>query len=157
MKTKYVFLGIFLAVTAGALGQSNVGATIKLKEGQTIDVYHFGKLTCESNRYAETYTILRGKYFDSPTEINNYTDIAQLILAGFTDPPVSSVGNQKGTITAIRRDGVKVELEDAELVLSCFGPGDKYNQIRVEIINPLTKAAVDRIVEMRNIESVTFK
>lgn len=157
MKTRYFIFVILLVITTGTFGQSKVGATIKLKDGQTIDVYHFGKLTCESNRYAETYTILRGRYFDSPTEINNYSDIAQLILTGFTDPPVSSVGNQKGKITAIRRDGVKVELEDAELVLSCFGPADKYNQIRVQIINPLTKEAVDRIVEMRNIESVTFK
>ncbi|MBN2481037.1 MAG: hypothetical protein JXB19_04810 [Bacteroidales bacterium] len=157
MKIKVIITGLLLLTGAITLGQSRAGAVIKLKDGNSIDVYHFGRLICESNRSTETYTILRGKYFNSPTEINDFSEISQLIFTGFTDPPVASVGNQKGTITAVRKDGVKVVLEDAELAMSCFGPGDKYNQIRVQIMNPLTREAVDRIVEMQQIESVTFK
>lgn len=157
MKIKYLILGVLLVSAAHSSGQSKVGAIINLNDGKSIDVYHFGRLSCESNKFAETFTILRGRYFDSPTEINNYSDVAQLILSGFTDAPAASVGNQKGQITAIKRDGVKVELEEAELSMSCFGPGDRYNQIRVQIMNPLTESPVDLAIEMRNIESITFK
>ncbi|MBN1157983.1 MAG: hypothetical protein JXA61_01270 [Bacteroidales bacterium] len=157
MKIKTIITGMLILSATAALGQGKVSAVINLKDGNTIDVYHFGRLMCESNRYAETYTLLRGKYFNSPTEINDYSDISQLLFSGFTDPPAASVGNQKGTITAVRKDGVRVALDDAELVMSCFGPGDKYNQIRVQVLNPLTQEAVDRIVEMQQIESVVFK
>lgn len=157
MKARIAVLVALLAAASGVLAQGNVPAVIKLKDGNTIDVYHFGKLYCESNRFAYTFTILRGRFYDSPTEISNYSDISQLILSGFTDPPAASIGNQKGNITAVRKDGVKAELTEADLSLSCFGPGDKYNQIRVQIINPLTRDPVDLVVEMRNIETITFK
>lgn len=157
MKTKAIIIVMLLLAGSITFGQGNVGAVIRLKDGSSIDVHHFGRLECESNPYANTYTILRGKYYDSHTEIKDYSDISQLILAGFNDPPVASTGNQKATITAIKKDGVKVVLEDAELVMSCFGPNDKHNMIRVQIINPLTNEAVDLAIEMRNIELITFK
>jgi len=157
MKAGITVLVALLAATSGVIAQNNVPAVIKLKDGNTIDVYHFGKLYCESNRYADTYTILRGRYYDSPTEISDYSDISQLIFSGFTEPPAASVGNQKGTITAIRKDGVKAELTDADLTMSCIAAGDKYNQIRVQIVNPLTREPQDLVVEMRNIETITFK
>jgi hypothetical protein len=148
------FLLAFHASTV--FGQAPVKATIRLKDGKTIAVHHFGKLVCESNRYTETYTILRGKYSGSHTEISDYKDISKLILNGFTKPPVASVGNQKGSITVIRKDGVSVPLEEAELAMSCFGPADRYNEIHVQIINPLTEKPVDMAIETRNIESITF-
>ena len=157
MKAGITILVALLTAASGLLAQGTVPAVIKLKDGSTIEVHHFGKLYCESNRYANTYTILRGRFYDSPTEISDFSDISQLVLAGFTDSPAASVGNQKGTITAIRKDGVKAELNEAELALSCFGPADKYNQIRVQIVNPLTREPVDLVVEMRNIETITFK
>jgi len=136
--------------------QNPVKAVIHLKNGKTIEVYHFGKLTCESNRYNETFTILRGKYSGSHTEISDYKDVSKLILSGFNAPPVASTGNQKAKITVIKTSGVSVPLEEAELAMSCFGPADKYNEIHVQIINPLTEKAVDLAVEMRTIESITF-
>lgn len=157
MKSGLTVLFTLLLAATGVLAQDKVPAVIKLKDGNTIEVYHFGKLYCESNRTAYTYTILRGKYYDSPTEISDYSDVAQLVLTGFTEPPAASVGNQKGNITAIRKDGVKAELQDADLSLSCFAAGDKYNQIRVQIINPLTREAQDLVVEMRNIDTITFQ
>lgn len=157
MKTRAIIILILLLAGSKTFGQGNVGAVIRLKDGNTIDVYHFGRLECESNRYASTFTILRGKFYNSHTEIKDYTDISQLILTGFTEPPVASAGNQKATITAIKKDGVKVVLDEAELVMSCFGPDDKHNMIRVQIMNPLTEQAVDLPVEIRNIESITFK
>jgi len=147
---------LFSVLVIASRAQNPVKAVIHLKTGKTIEVYHFGKLACESNRFNETFTILRGKYSDSHTEISDYKDVSKLILSNFNAPPVASTGNQKGKITVIKKSGVSVPLEEAELAMSCFGPADKYNEIHVQIINPLTEKAVDLAVEMRNIESITF-
>jgi hypothetical protein len=154
---KILFLFALLSATATAVFcQSPVKATIRLKDGKTIEVHHFGKLKCESNNYASTYTILRGTYNGSHTEIDDYKDVSKLVLSGFTASPAASVGNQKGKITAIKKSGVSVPLEEAELVMSCFGPSDRYNEIRVQIINPLTEQKTDMAIEVRNIESISF-
>jgi hypothetical protein len=154
IKTMLVLV-ILLTVTA-AFGQSPVKAIIHLKDGKTINAYHFGKLNCESNRYSPTFTILRGKYNGNHTEVNDYKDISKLVLTGFTSPPVASVGNQKGSITVIKKSGESVPLEEAELVMSCFGPSDRYNEIHVQIVNPLSEKAVDMAIEMNKIESISF-
>lgn len=156
MKKLVLFVIIFSSLATAAFGQPPVKATIRLKDGKTIDVHHFGKLNCESNRYASTFTILRGKYNGSHTEISDYKDISKLVLTGFSAGPAPSVGNQKGKITAVKKSGVSVPLEEAELVMSCFGPSDRYNEIRVQIINPLTEQKADIAVEVKNIESITF-
>ena len=156
MKSFFISLLLFAATAAAAFSQSPVKATIHLKNGKTIEAYHFGKLTCESNRYATTYTILRGKFRDSHTEISDYKDISKLLLTGFTAPPAASVGNQKGKITAVKKNGVSVSLEEAELVMSCFNPSDRYNEIHVQVVNPLTDEKTDVAVEVRNIESISF-
>jgi hypothetical protein len=139
-----------------ASGQSPVKAVIHLKNGKVIEARHFGKMKCESNQYAVTFTILRGQYSGSHTEISDYKDIDKLILSGFTDPPVSSKGNQKAKITVVKKGGVNVVLDEAELVMSCFGPSDRYNEIHVQIMNPLTNKLVDLAVEVNQIESISF-
>ena len=157
MKILWISLILLTAATGAAFSQAPiVKATIRLKDGKTIDVHHFGKLACESNRYASTYTTLRGKYSGSHTEISDYKDISKLLLSGFTAPPVASVGNQKGKITVIKKSGISVPLDEAELVLSCFAPADRYNEIHVQIINPITEQKADITIEVRNIESITF-
>jgi hypothetical protein len=157
MKNQVIFLISFLLCSIAAAGQKNIPGTIKLKDGSSIEMYHFGKLVCESNRYAETFTIVRGKYSQAPTEINSYADIKQLVLDGFSDPPMRAAGNQKGMITVVRKNGVSVQLEEAELVMSCYGPGELFNQIKIQIINPLTDKPVEKIVEVKEIVSVSFK
>jgi len=154
MKTS--LLCLFALIFSAVSGQSAKKATLHLKDGKIIEASHFGKLFCESNRYAPTYTILRGKYSGSPTEISDYNDISKLVLNGFTEAPVASKGNQKGTITVVKRSGVSVILDEAELAMSCFGPGDRYNEIHVQIVNPLTEKTVDVAVEMKNIDSIVF-
>jgi len=156
MKTLLVSLILITSALTATSGQSPVKASIQLKDGKTIDVYHFGKLTCESNRYASTYTILRGKYNGNHTEINDYKDISKLEFTGFTALPAASVGNQKGKITVIKKSGISVPLDDAELVMSCYDPADRYNVIRVQILNPLTEKKGEMAVEMRNIVSISF-
>jgi len=155
---KLVIPGLILFVFSTALmGQKNVPATVTMKDGSKLEIYHFGRLICESNRYAETYTTLRGKFNQSPTEIMDYTEIHQLVLEGFKDAPMRAANNEKGQITVIRKNGVKVTLEDAELVMSCYGAGELFNQIKVQVINPLTDKAVENIIEIKEIASITFK
>ncbi|MBN2275604.1 MAG: hypothetical protein JXK95_14825 [Bacteroidales bacterium] len=157
MKKQLYLLVIFSLFSFALTGQKNVPATIKMKDGTAIEIHHFGKLTCESNPYAETYTTVRGKYNQSPTEIKEYSNTKQLVLEGFTEPPMRAAGNQKGAITVIRKNGVNVTLEDAELVMSCYGAGELFNQIKVQVINPLTDEAVEQTLHVREIVSVTFK
>jgi hypothetical protein len=156
MRKIILFIFLLSATATALLCQSPVKATIHLKDGKTIEVHHFGKLKCESNSYAPTFTILKGKYNDIHTEISDYKDISKLVLSGFTASPAASVGNQKGKITAIKKNGVSVSLDEAELVMSCFGPADRYNEIHVQIINPLTEQKADMTIEVKNIASITF-
>jgi hypothetical protein len=156
MKTFTLTILLLTGILTLSSGQSPVKATIRLKNGKVIDARHFGKMKCESSQYTGTFTILRGQYSGSHTEISDYKDIDKLILSGFTDPPVSSKGNQKARITVVKKGGVNVVLDEAELVMSCFGPSDRYNEIHVQILNPLTNKLVDMAVEMNQIESISF-
>jgi hypothetical protein len=58
--------------------------------------------------------------------------------------------------SAIKKSGISVTLDEAELVMSCFSPSDRYNEIHVQIINPLTEQKADMAIEVKNIESITF-
>jgi hypothetical protein len=156
MKKLLLVSALLIAVIANSFSQSPVKATIRLKDGKVIEAYHFGKLKCESNAYAINSTILKGKFNNNHTEITDYKDISKLVLSGFTAGPVASVGNQKGKITVVKNNGVSVQLDDAELMMSCFNPADRYNEIHVQVINPLTEKKADVAIEMKNIESITF-
>lgn len=156
MKKMFLFTLLFSISAIFTFGQSPVKATIKLKDGKIIEAYHFGKLKCESNVYASTFTILKGKFHDSHTEISDYKDISKLELSGFTASPAPSVGNQKGKITAVKKDGVRVDLEDAELMMSCFNPSDRYNEVHVQMVNPLTNKKTDVAIAIKDIVSITF-
>jgi len=156
MKTFTLTILLLTGIVTLSHAQSPVKATIHLKNGKVIDARHFGKMKCESNQYANTFTMLRGQFSGSHTEISDYKGIEKLILSNFTEPPVSSKGNQKGKITVVKKGGVNVVLDEAELVMSCFGPSDRYNEIHVQIINPLTDKLVDMAVEINQIESINF-
>ena len=156
MKTFTLSILFLTGIITLSLGQSPVKATIHLKNGKVIEAHHFGKMKCESSQFTGTFTILRGQYSGSHTEISDYKGIDKLILSGFTEPPVSSKGNQKGKITVVKTGGVNVVLDEAELVMSCFGPSDRYNEIHVQILNPLTDKMVDMAVQMNQIESINF-
>jgi hypothetical protein len=154
---KTILLAFFLlSATLAGFGQSKVKATIHLKDGKTIEAYHFGKLKCEPAVFGDTYITLRGLFSGTHTEIKDYSDVSKLVLSGFTAAPAASVGNQKGKITVIKKNGVSVPLDEAELVMSCFGHEDRYNEIHVQVMNPLTNELIDQVVEMNKIESITF-
>lgn len=148
-------LFVFLAISVSA--QENVPAIIKLKDGKTVDVHHFGQLECNKTRYFDSYIMLKGRYENIPTEIKDYNTISKMVMIDFEDPPVASVGNETSRITVYKRNGVVVDLVEAELQLSCYGADEKYNQIKVQILNPLTEKVVERTIDMKDIDSIVFK
>jgi len=136
---------------------NNVPAIIHLKNGEAVQVYHFGQLNCSVNKYFSSYIILKGKYAGTFTEIKDYSNISRIVLSNFTAEPVSSLGNQKGKVTIYKKNGVSVELEEAEFSLSCYGSVEKYNELRVQVINPLTEKPIERTIPVKDIEYILFQ
>lgn len=157
MKPTALTLVLFLFCTISLSSQNTQPALIKLKDGKTVDVYHFGQLECNKSRYFDSFIMLKGRYENIPSEIKDYKTISKMILIGFDDPPVASIGNEKSRITVYKRNGVVVELVEAELELSCYGADEKYNQIKVQILNPLTEKVVERTIDVKDIDSIIFK
>ena len=155
---KTLILGIILGLTGTVVfSQTTVPVTIQLKSGEKIDVSHFGQLNCSSAEYFSSFIMLRGKFANDYTELKDFSQIASLTLEGFSKGPVASVGNEKGKITVQRKNGVTVALEEAELVLSCYGGSERYNQLRVQVIHPLTDKKFEQVIDMKDIAVITFK
>lgn len=132
-------------------------AKINLKNGDVIDAYHFGQEKCGNNIYMkDNFIILRGKYKDVATEIKDYSKIAKMVCTGFSKEPVAEVGNEKGKIKVYKTNGLIVMLDEAELVMSCYGHGDLYNQVIVQIVNPLTEEIMEKKIDMKEINSIEF-
>ncbi len=157
MKPTALTLILFVFYAFSLSSQNTQPAVIKLKDGKTVDVYHFGQLECNKSRYFDSYIMLKGRYENIPTEMKDYRTVSKMILIDFNDPPVASIGNQKSRITVYKRNGVVVDLVEAELQLSCYGADEKYNQIKVQILNPLTEKVVERAIDVKDIDSIIFK
>ena len=157
MKPTVLTLVLFVFFAISLSAQKNVSALIKLKDGKSVDVHHFGQLECNKTRYFDSYIMLKGRYENIPTEIKDYKTISKMVMIDFEDPPVSSVGNERSRITVYKRNGIVVDLVEAELQLSCYGADEKYNQIKVQILNPLTEKIVERTIDMKDIDSIIFK
>jgi hypothetical protein len=158
MKIKFFAIAtLLMAVTSVIAQQKLQPVLITLKDGTNIDVHHFGQLQCGKNVYSNDYVITRGKFMDAPTEIKDYKEIEKIVLEGYSKEPVTSIGNEKGTLRITKKDGRTVTLTDAELAMSCYAPGDKYNELIVQIINPLTDKPSEQPIETRKIQSIIFK
>lgn len=149
-------IGLAFAFMAGAQ-RTDVPVTINLKDGKTIEAAHFGQDKCGTDNYSNDYVLIRGMYMNTLTEIKEYRDIEKIVLIGYKEKPVASVGNEKGKVQITKKNGVSVTLDDAEVIMSCYGVGDMYNTIVVKIINPLTNQSAEQVIETRNISSVVFK
>jgi hypothetical protein len=147
-----------MALSIQLFAQSpKVPVVINLKDGKSIDAIHFGQLKCGKETNSDNYMIIRGKFMGAVTEIKDFKEFERIVLEGYSAAPVASVGNEKGTLIIHKKDGVSVTLEDAELVMSCYGHGDMFNVIVVQIFNPLTNQASEQAVETQNIQSIVFK
>jgi hypothetical protein len=158
MKIKFFLFTMLIPLfLVGKAQKKDVPVLINLKNGQSIDALHFGQLKCGTDSYSNDYVITRGKYMDNVTEIKDYSDIEKIVLEGYKDAPVATLGNEKGILHIFKKNGVSVTLTDAELTMSCYGVGDLYNELIVKILNPLTNQPVEQIIETRNIVSIIFK
>jgi hypothetical protein len=137
--------------------ESKQPVQITMKSGETLDALHFGQLKCGKEIYSDNYIIIRGRYMDAVTEIKDYKDIEKIVLEGYKKEPVNSMGNELGTLQITKKNGVSVTLTDAEIAMSCYAPGDMYNEIVVQIFNPLTEQPTEKAVEVRKIQSIIFK
>ena len=152
-----IFSVLILSVLVMNGQDGKTPATIFLKNGKTIDVYHFGQVNCNCEAYYASYIKVKGIYEGSFTEIKDYSTISKIVLTGFTELPISSKGNEKGKITIFKKSGISVDLEDAELLMACYGGCEKYNQIKIQRINPITEKVIESTVDTKDIQSVIFK
>lgn len=148
----FFFLGIFAQRT-------ETPVQINLKDGGSIDAKHFGQLKCgDGSIMADNYVIIRGKFLGNVTELKDYKNIEKIILEGYDEEPKSSsTGNQKGTLYIQKKNGKTFTLEEAEITLSCYGAGDKYNELVIQIENPITDQVGESTVAVNNISSILFK
>lgn len=159
MKLRQIFI-LTLLCTFGIsiFGQEKqVPVIVYFKNGESLDAVHLGKKKCGNSSYMNNFVMIKGKFMDNVTEIKEFDDIEKIILEGFSKAPEVSTGNEKGTIRIFKTGNISVNLDDAEIFMTCFGAGDKYNQLVVQILNPLTNETVERIVETRYIQSIVFK
>lgn len=154
---KNIILALFAATISVLASGQNTPARIVMKSGETLDVHHFGQLDCSGNTYTKKFTLIKGKYAGIVTEISDYRDIKKITLIGFSKSPMPSVGNEKGMINILKRNGVSVTLEEAEISLSCYGGDEKYNQLEVQIKHPLNDKIVETMVQTKDIDYILFE
>ncbi|MBN1115713.1 MAG: hypothetical protein JXA77_00790 [Bacteroidales bacterium] len=156
---KTLLTAAFLILNLFSFGQNkDVPVQINLKDGGSIEAVHFGQLKCGTqSSFLNNFVIIRGMFLDNVTEIKDYADIEKLILEGFNADPVNSIGNEKSTIYVQKKNGKTFTLENAEITLSCYGVGDKYNQLIVQIENPITEQRGETVIDVKNIHSIIFK
>lgn len=155
---KTLLISLFALMSLGIFSQqTDVPVQINLKNGDSFNAKHFGQLKCGTDNYIENYILIRGKYMGSVTEIKDYADIEKIVFSGYSAEAAASVGNEKGTVIMYKKNGVSVELTDVEIVMSCYGVGDLYNQIIVQIENPLTGKAAEKSIDTKDIKSVIFR
>lgn len=155
---KSLLTSVLMLITLGLFAQQkNIPITVNLKDGSSIESKHFGQLKCGKNTYSANYIYLRGKYLGSIAEIKDYKGIEKLVLEGFNADPVASVGNEKSTVNIYKKDGAIIPLEDTEIFMTCYGVGDKYNEIIVQIDNPLTNQSAEKSIPTKDIQSIVFK
>lgn len=135
----------------------DIPVQINLKDGTTIQAKHFGQLKCGTDSYTDNYIYVRGRYMGTVTELNNYNEVQKIVFIKFSKAPVASIGNEKGTIRITKKNGQSFDLEDAEVYMTCYGVGDKYNTLIVQILNPITNEAIEKEISTKDIDSVVFK
>lgn len=156
MKTLLTCLAIFLCVGLSAQ-QNDVPVQINLKDGTSFNAKHFGQLKCGKSIYAENFIYIRGKYEGNVTEIKDYRHIEKIVLEGYKEEPAASVGNEKAVVRIYNKSGVSSSLEEAEIFMTCYGTGDKYNQIIVQVINPITNQPAEKTISTKDVHSIVFR
>ncbi len=156
MKSLITVLFLTLALSLSAQ-EPDIPVIINMKSGDNIEAKHLGQKGCGTNIYVDNTVFVKGKYLNTVTEIKEFNDISKLVFEGFDKQPNNSSGNQKATIVVHKKNGISVAIEDAEITMSCYGVGNKYNQLAIIINNPLTGKVADKFVDVKDIQSIEFK
>lgn len=155
---KTFFFTFLLVFSIGIFAQNNdVPVQINMENGESFNVAHFGKIKCGKESFSDTYTLIRGNYMGTLTEIKEYKDIEKIVFFGYSAEPAPSVGNEKGKVIIYKKNGVSVELSEAEVAMSCYNVGDEYNSLTFKVLNPLTGKALEKTVATKDIKSVVFR
>ncbi|HYX06234.1 MAG TPA: hypothetical protein VE912_05830 [Bacteroidales bacterium] len=144
------FLGFHLAA------QNSTPATIVLKNGKKIEAIHFGQLNCSGNSYFDSYISIKGKYKGTYTELHDYSKISNIEFLDFTEPPGRSIQPEEGKLVITRKNGVTATLEDATVKMSCYGNTEMFNEIKVQIRNPITDQKAEQTIDVKDINKVIF-
>lgn len=155
---KIVFFAIIAAISLSLSAQDvDVPVQVNLHSGESFNAKHFGQLKCGTSSYVDNYILIKGKYLGSITEIKEYHDIEKIYFFNYSAEPAPSVGNEKGKVIIYKKNGVSVELTDAEIIMSCYGVGDLYNQVILQVVNPLNGKPAEKAVATKDIKSVIFR
>jgi hypothetical protein len=155
---KTLLFSLILTLSLSAVAQEvEVPVQINLKDGTSFNAKHFGQLKCGKDMYVESYILIRGKYLGTMTEIKTYDDIQKIIFLDYKAEPNPSSGNEKGTVVITKKNGVSVDLKETEINMSCYSHGALYNQIVVQVENPLDGKVNEKTIATKDIESVVFR
>ncbi len=156
MKTVLISL-LILSTYLFSVKAQDVPVTVFMKDGKTIEVKHFGQLDCSGSIYFDNYILTKGKLNESFTELKDYSKIAKIEFQGFEKAPTPTGGNEKATLILTRKNGVRVTLEEANINMSCYEVEEKYNELQLQTINPLTDELEEAKIAVKDIQEIVFK
>lgn len=155
MKKFFLFIVGIFSITLFGYSQKMIPVQIIMTDESMLEATHFGHLTCNGRKDEKSFIYTKGKYNNVFTEITDYDEFLKLEFEDFSEEP-NKTGSEKGIIVAVKANGTRVKLNSAELKVSCFGNDSKYNQIKVQTIDPITENVVEVTVDLKDIKEVIF-
>ncbi|MEC3908740.1 hypothetical protein VOI54_17060 [Tamlana sp. 2201CG12-4] len=158
---KKLILLLALCFSPFLKAQEKVPCKITLKDGKTISVSHFGHLTCggrvDKHPY-KNYMRVLGVYEGQNLDIRKYSTIRKIELIDFYNSPERGYGSkpEKSIIKFYKKDGNVFTLQKAFLNNNCYGSPDRFNQIRLIVLNPITESRGEILVDIKNIKYIHF-
>ena len=152
MIRKLIF--IFICSLAITTAYSQTQAKLVLKNGDILDIYHLGQANCNGRMFYNGYLMIKGLYNGINTELKDFSKLKSIELVGFTTDPVKTGNNEKATIIVERNNGSVFTLEDAELIMACYGSGEMYNQLKLQVVNPLTDKVDESAFATKDIQKI---
>ncbi|MDC0584596.1 hypothetical protein OAO55_02575 [Bacteroidales bacterium] len=150
------FLTCILIAFSSLTFASNA-VNVILNDGTTIQASGYGQIDCDGNKYFDHQFMIKGKYNNVISEISNFSKIEKIELVSFSKEPISTGSNEKSIITVFKKNGISYSLNEASISLSCYGVGDKYNQLVFHVFSPVTEKAAEIFVKTKDIKYIIFK
>jgi hypothetical protein len=156
IKRAIVLLFIIISGTA-AIKAQNLPAEIVMKDGKRVNIHHLGQATCNGDIFHNGYLLIIGEYDGMKTELKDFSKIKSIELIGFEEEPSKTDNNEKANIRLEKTNGVIFTLENAEIGMACYGAGDKHNQLKLQVINPVTEKADEKLIDTKEISRIIIR